>query len=298
MSDAKTDIWMPLYVGDFLADTSHLDAERSGCYMLWLMHYWRKGPLTANVTDLVGIGKLRSNDAPSIAQALLVEFFKLEDDGLYHQKRSDREIAKWQSKRLKAKEKASIAAQTRWGSNAPSNAPSNQQAMLGSCPSPSPSPSHKEQIPSRAKIARAAKGDSSETDPTKTDLARARHAEFKAILGKYWESVNGDLPMTWDGSEGKNLEMWLKANPLVTAVQFRRMLYNRSKSDVPQSERPSEWIRSITKYAGSPLDGYGKPKGAATLVNPEKTRYQIEADEQIAEQRRLREQLSRGEQIQ
>ena len=99
---SKVDIWMPLYIGDILADTSHLDAERFGCYMLWLMHYWRKGPLADDVLDLVAIGKLRRKDAPSIAQALLDEFFAKNGDGKWHQKRADLEISKWQDKSLRS----------------------------------------------------------------------------------------------------------------------------------------------------------------------------------------------------
>ena len=142
---SKTDIWMPLYIGDILADTSHLDAERFGCYMLWLMHYWRKGPLSGNLPDLVGIGKLRCADALSIAQALLTEFFTQNGDSKWHQKRSDIEIAKWQDKQQKAQEKAKTAAEARWAKDAPSISPSNPtstpQAMPELCPSSLPSPS-------------------------------------------------------------------------------------------------------------------------------------------------------------
>ncbi len=137
---SKTDIWMPLYIGDILADTSHLDAERFGCYMLWLMHYWRKGPLSGNIADLVGIGKLRCEDAPSIAQAVLSEFFVQNDDGKWHQKRADIEIARWQDKQQKAQDKAKAAAEARWGKDAPSNPPSNPQAVLAPCHSPLPLP--------------------------------------------------------------------------------------------------------------------------------------------------------------
>lgn len=111
----NTDIWMPLYIGDYLADTSHLDAERSGAYLHLLMHYWRKGPLPNDIGAIVSITKLRAENAPSIAQALLNEYFFLNGDGRWHQGRADIEIEKWNDKRKKAQEKASIAAGARWG---------------------------------------------------------------------------------------------------------------------------------------------------------------------------------------
>ena len=134
---------MPLYIGDYLADTGHLDTVSHGAYLLMLIHYWRKGPLPDNNDQLCSICKL-GYDAWSIVQALLDEFFTLETDGRYHQSRADHEISLWQGKKLKAQEKAATAAAARWGKDAtsipPSNAPSNPQAMLGSCPLPSPLP--------------------------------------------------------------------------------------------------------------------------------------------------------------
>lgn len=145
----KTDIWMPLVIGDYLKDTQHLDATRHGCYLLWLMHYWTKGPLPNSIEEVIWIGKLRGEHAPSIAQALLSEFFTLGSDGRWHQKRADAEKNRWHDKQQKQQDKAKKAADTRWGNGASSNAPSiptsNAHAvhnsMLNGCPSPSPSSS-------------------------------------------------------------------------------------------------------------------------------------------------------------
>ena len=134
----KTDIWMPLYIGDYLADTSHLTAEQSGAYLHLLMHYWRKGPFPPDA-NFCAIAKLTGPDASSIAQALLLEFFTMNGDGYWHQKRQDIERQKWQQKKIGATEKAAKAAAARW-KDAPSIASSNPQAMLQPCPLPLPSP--------------------------------------------------------------------------------------------------------------------------------------------------------------
>jgi uncharacterized protein YdaU (DUF1376 family) len=36
---------MPLYVADFMSDTSHLSASETGAYLMLIMHYWRAGGL-------------------------------------------------------------------------------------------------------------------------------------------------------------------------------------------------------------------------------------------------------------
>ena len=137
---SKPDIWMPLYIGDYLADTAHLDAEKSGAYLHLLMHYWRKGPLIDDLDSLASTAKLRPLNASSIIQALLDEFFVKNGDGRWHQKRQDIEREKWQKNKDSAVKRAAAAAAARWAI-APSNAPSNAPSMLESCPSPSPSPS-------------------------------------------------------------------------------------------------------------------------------------------------------------
>lgn len=37
---AKTDIWMPVFIGDFFKDTMHLESEDQGFYLIVLVHLW------------------------------------------------------------------------------------------------------------------------------------------------------------------------------------------------------------------------------------------------------------------
>lgn len=137
-NDAK--VWMPLFIGDYLADTSRLSTEQHGAYMLLIMDYWRNGPPPDDAVTLAQITRL-SLDAWSIAQAMLKHLFSIEG-GVWRHKRIDSELVAAKENKGKAQAKAKAAADARWGkgnSDASSIAPSTPQALLEECPSPSPS---------------------------------------------------------------------------------------------------------------------------------------------------------------
>ena len=138
MNSKKADIWMPLYIGDYLADTSRLTTEQHGAYLLLIMDYWRSGKPPDNDQVLAQICKL-SPDAWSNAKAMLKQYFVIED-GFWIHKRIESEITSANENKDKRHERALKGAKARWD-NATSNASSTQQAMLIECPSPSPSPS-------------------------------------------------------------------------------------------------------------------------------------------------------------
>jgi uncharacterized protein YdaU (DUF1376 family) len=83
------DHWMPLYIGDYLADTMELNGPEHGAYLLLLMHYWRNGPLVDDDAKLASIAKTdlrlwRKSIGPTVRA-----FFALNGDGRLHQKRAD-----------------------------------------------------------------------------------------------------------------------------------------------------------------------------------------------------------------
>lgn len=94
MATPKVDIWMPIYIGDYLRDTQDLTAEEHGAYFLLLMYYWqKKGAIGADIKRLSIVAKA-SHD---ITKSVLTLFFTLEN-GSYKNKRSDKELQFAQSR--------------------------------------------------------------------------------------------------------------------------------------------------------------------------------------------------------
>lgn len=153
----KTDAWMPLWIGSYLADTQHLERGEHGAYFLLMMAYWRnQGPLPDDDKRLSAITKSTPKEWKVLRQTM-AEFFKVAD-GVWWHKRIEVELAGSKARSEKAASKAKAGAQARWGhdqNDAPSNAtsipqaspnhaPSNAQALPDDvpkqCPTPSPLP--------------------------------------------------------------------------------------------------------------------------------------------------------------
>lgn len=131
----RADIWMPLYIGDYLADTARLTTEQHGAYLLLIMDYWRNGPPPDDDEILQSITRF-SKFLWKKQRPLLEKYFQVKD-GVWRHKRIDEEMAEALSSKEMATDKARKAAEARWSK---SDARSIPQALLEECPSPSPSP--------------------------------------------------------------------------------------------------------------------------------------------------------------
>lgn len=94
---------MPLYVGDYLADTVHLDGMASGAYLHLLMAMWRAGgKLPADEKKLARLTKLTPDQWKRVSDTVM-EFFTRRGGSITH-KRLSKELAKYHDKSVRLSE--------------------------------------------------------------------------------------------------------------------------------------------------------------------------------------------------
>ena len=135
----KVDIWMPLYIADYLSSTSRLTTEQHGAYLLLIMDYWKSGAPPDNDLVLSQITKL-SPDAWSNARTMLQPFFEVVN-GLWIQHRIESEMVKAKHNKQVNQKRGKAGAEARWSKNAPSIDEAYSEVCSADSTSPSPSPS-------------------------------------------------------------------------------------------------------------------------------------------------------------
>jgi uncharacterized protein YdaU (DUF1376 family) len=98
------DTWMPLYIGDYLADTMHLTHAQHGIYLLLIMAYWRAAGSLSNEGDQLAAVAKCSGKEWRRHRPIIEKFFHIEGHRWTH-KRIDAELetaAKLTQERSKA----------------------------------------------------------------------------------------------------------------------------------------------------------------------------------------------------
>lgn len=137
---AKVDVYLPLFVGDYLADTTDLTAEEHGVYLLLLMDLWKRdGRLPTDPVRLARIARLDFARWESV-WSTVSRFFELEG-GSFIQGRLTREIDRAKARKTAASEngrKGGLAKSKQTGGEPPSK-PASETVAVSSSSSPSPS---------------------------------------------------------------------------------------------------------------------------------------------------------------
>lgn len=134
---------MPLYVADYLQDTTHLQALESGAYLHLIMAYWSAGKLPNDDRQLATIAKMTPAQWKR-ARPLLEAFFGA---GFTSHKRIDHELKRTAEVSASYTARAAQAANKRWSKHASSmpEALLEQSLDMPSLPSPK-----KDKIPADA----------------------------------------------------------------------------------------------------------------------------------------------------
>jgi len=122
-----TTAYMPLWVGDYLADTQHLTTTEHGIYLLLIMHYWRNGPIP---TDKRKCMRISGVTRYSSCATILEEFFT-ETSGKWHHKRIDKELQKIKDYQSRRSDAGKAGAAARWNGKRIANASDGHSARNG-----------------------------------------------------------------------------------------------------------------------------------------------------------------------
>lgn len=106
--------WMPLYIGDYLGDTSHLTQGQHGAYLLLIMHCWRHGMLPIDREAVYRLGRAVTVDEKKAVEVIIDEFF-VEVDGVHSQKRVTKELARTNALYDKRAQSGSKGGRSKWG---------------------------------------------------------------------------------------------------------------------------------------------------------------------------------------
>ena len=296
-AEGRVDIFMPLYVRDFLTSTIGWTALERGHYLVLLMIQWDREGLPA---DIDALGRL----SPGVSEVwgMLQDKFPIEPDGQRRNARLEEHRGRAVELRRRRSEAGKAAASARLGSSnrsaiveqSFSNRSTNSQQTLSNRssidhhpPSPSPSPSESGISPS-GEIDQPAAPVVATSDPPKR---RKRSQHRNAVCwsdSEGWSGITQDDRKSWGEAypacvldiELLRASEWLKANPTrAHKSNWRRFLVswltrsqdkggtNRSAGKTPEDAAKRAALerkaREFAQYRQAP---YRTPKEVAALA--------------------------------
>ena len=124
---SKTDIWMPVFIGDYAAETLHLNAAQHGGYLLLLMASWKAGgALPDDDARLAATARMTAEEWRQ-NRGILAEFFTVADGTWRHEDLNER-LERAADNKQKRSESGSKGAAKRWQNDGSSSSSSSSEA--------------------------------------------------------------------------------------------------------------------------------------------------------------------------
>ncbi len=211
----KVDIFMPLYIGDYMADTADLTTEEHGAYLLILMTMWRAREAIP-LHRLRPIAKVATARWPAIWE-VIERFFEVSADGLVTQGRLFRELEAALEKKRRASDRG------RKGGLARAQAQADSEQGTGS------TQAQEEGKPARLKVKVTDLDPIPSPDPSQQPhpwAPRARAigelwtvADWRRKYGVLWCEKYGQIAMGGDGQADGKLREQLEALPPAARIE-------------------------------------------------------------------------------
>ena len=258
-AEDKVDVYMPLYVRDFLTSTIGWTAAERGHYLTLLMLQWDRDGLAVDIESLERL-------SPGVGDvwAVLQDKFPVADDGLRRNARLEQHRERAVELRRKRSEAGKAAAAARGCSgNGSSNVQqtlSNRSSNVGQAfinrssndnhpPSPSPSPSDAGISPSGEIIQPAAPVVATSEPPKR----RKRSQPHNAVC---WSDADG-----WQGISDSDRKAWAEAYP-ACVLDIELLRASEWLKVNPTRAKKSNWRRFVVSWLTRSQDRGGTNRTA------------------------------------
>jgi uncharacterized protein YdaU (DUF1376 family) len=248
-SDTKVDVYLPLYVRDFLTSTIGWTAEERGHYLTLLMIQWDRGSLPAEANDLERL-------SPGVCQcwSILAGKFPVCEDGA----RRNAKLEEHRDRCIGIREKRSLAAKSaassRWSGDASRIANASQSHSKGiakACHPTSTSTSTSDTYSSAsAEESQPAAPVVATSDPPR----RRKRSQPKDAIG--W-----DVELGWRGITDADRAAWAKAYPACT-LDIELVRAAEWLKANPAKARKSNWRRFVVSWLTRSQDRGGTNRSA------------------------------------
>lgn len=248
-ADTKVDVYLPLYVRDFLTSTIGWTAEERGHYLTLLMIQWDRGSLPAETNDLERL-------SPGVCQcwSILAGKFPVCEDGTRRNAKLEEHRVRCVEIREKRSQAAKSAASGRWSGDASRIANASHthgKRTAKPCHPTSTSTSTSDtQSPANAEDFQPAAPVVATSDPPK----RRTRSQPKDAIG--WCVDSG-----WQGITDDNRHAWATAFPACT-LDIELVRATEWLIANPTKARKSNWRRFLVSWLTRSQDRGGTIRSA------------------------------------
>ena len=286
-AETRVDVYLPLYVRDFLTSTIGWTAEERGHYLTLLMIQWDRGALPAEANDLERL-------SPGVCQcwSILAGKFPVCEDGTRRNAKLEEHRTRCVEIREKRSQAAKSAASGRWSGDASRIANASQthsKRIANAChpTSTSTSTSNAESSPDGEDTQQAAPVVATSEPPGRRTRSRPKDAIGWSV-DSGWQGITDADRQTWATAypactldiELARATEWLKANPTkARKSNWRRFLVswltrsqdrggtNRSAGKTPEDmAKKAHLERKAKEFAGYQPAPYRRPHEVMALA--------------------------------